>query len=63
MEIEIDPDRCMGHGQCELAAPGVFAVNDDALAELVDPDPAESRRPDVESAVDRCPEQAITLRG
>lgn len=63
MEIEVDPGRCMGHGQCELAAPGVFAVNDDALAEVVDAAPDESRRPDVENAVDRCPEQAIILRG
>jgi ferredoxin len=61
MRINVDTDLCMGHGQCELAAPDVFAVNDDAVAEVLVDQPDESRRDAVQDAVDRCPEGAISL--
>jgi ferredoxin len=29
MRIEVDHDRCEGHGLCEHQAPAVFSVDDD----------------------------------
>lgn len=56
---EVDAARCIGAGQCEMAAPNTFEVNDEGISEVVDPsgdDPAA-----IEQAVANCPAQAISL--
>ncbi len=37
IEIDIDRDVCMGSGNCVYAAPGVFELDDDSIARVVDP--------------------------
>ena len=37
LEIDIDRDACMGSGNCVYAAPGVFDLDDDCIAFVVDP--------------------------
>jgi ferredoxin len=56
-----DRDRCQLHGQCTIAAPEIFRFDDDGELEF-DPAPDEALRADAESAMDVCPERAITVR-
>ena len=60
MRIEVDLDLCQGHGMCELEAPDVFAAKTDHV-EILDANPDESRRAEVEAAVQYCPTQALRL--
>lgn len=60
MKIVVDWELCVGHGQCEFAAPDVFTINDEGKLEL-DESPDESERANVEQAIRRCPTRALTL--
>jgi ferredoxin len=60
VKVSVDFRVCKSAGMCCLEAPDVFSLDDKgylAVVELVD----ESRRAAVESAVDLCPNQAITV--
>ncbi len=59
--IEIDADRCVGHGRCYTLAPDVFDADDVGHATVLTGTVAgelESRAADAER---NCPEGAITL--
>ncbi|MFJ6984512.1 MULTISPECIES: ferredoxin [unclassified Streptomyces] len=60
MGIGIDTDRCIGAGQCALAAPKVFAQDDDGLSTLL-PGGAVSGDPMTREAARACPVGAITV--
>jgi ferredoxin len=62
MQISVDMKRCQDHGQCAIAAPDVFRINDDGKLEY-EPTADESLRDEVEEAEDVCPVQAISLLG
>ena len=59
MTISIDPEKCMGSGNCAFYAPATFDVGDDNVAFVLDPggDSAEK----IQLAVAGCPTQAITV--
>lgn len=58
--IDVDMDKCQHYGQCVFEAPDIFKLNaDDKLEFTATAD--DSRRHDVESAVDVCPMQAISI--
>jgi ferredoxin len=60
MKIAVSRELCKGHGQCELFAPDVFEVDDDALVVLkVDTVTGAAER-DVREAIGHCPEAAIS---
>lgn len=63
MEVRIDTAACVGHGMCEALAPHIFEVDDDGKARVVARTIDEEDRPDVENAVNQCPEQALRLLG
>ncbi|MFZ0248404.1 MAG: ferredoxin [Acidimicrobiales bacterium] len=60
LEIDIDRDACMGSGNCVYTAPGVFELDDDSIAHVVDPD--ASSEDAVVAAAFQCPTRAITVR-
>ncbi|AXI80316.1 ferredoxin [Peterkaempfera bronchialis] len=63
MEIAIDRDRCLGAGQCVLAAREVFDQDErDGLAFLLVERPADRLREAVYEARDTCPAGAVTVR-
>ena len=62
LRVEADRDRCAGHGQCLLAAPTVFDVDEDAQQVIVlDPEPTEDLRAAVQRAVSFCPMGALEI--
>lgn len=61
MKINVDTDRCTGHGVCESIADDIFEVGDDGIVHLLMPEVGEDRRADVESAVAECPTQALSI--
>jgi ferredoxin len=58
-ELRVDPDLCMGSGQCIWYAPNTFDQDDNAVAFVTD------RRGDPEDkigeAIRSCPARAISL--
>jgi ferredoxin len=61
MRINVDTDRCTGHGICESIADDIFEVGEDGLVHLLVDSVDESRRADIESAVAECPTQALSV--
>jgi ferredoxin len=59
LEISIDRDLCMGSGNCSFWAPGVFDLDDDGIAIVLDPGAAPEEK--IVLAAQGCPTQAITL--
>jgi ferredoxin len=60
MRVTVDMARCQDHGQCAIAAPAVFLINDEGNLEY-DGNPADSERDYVLDAADVCPAQAISI--
>jgi ferredoxin len=58
--IEIDRELCYGFGDCVNSAPGVFELDDEDKAVLVDAN-AQPRDDLIAAALD-CPVNAITIR-
>jgi ferredoxin len=59
MRVTVDTDTCIGAGECALTCPEVFGQDDQGYVVLLDPNPDESLRPQIEDAVARCPSGAI----
>jgi ferredoxin len=59
LDIRIDRDVCMGSGTCSFWARGVFDLDDDGIAFVVDP----TAQPDdkIVLAAQGCPTQAISV--
>ena len=61
LKIYVDMDKCQHYGQCVFEAPDIFKLNEDDKLEYV-ATADDSRRADIESAVDVCPMQAIFIQ-
>ena len=59
LEIRIDREACMGSGNCSFWAPGVFDLDDDGVAYVVDQDACPEAK--IVLAAQGCPTQAIKL--
>ena len=59
--VGVDLDLCQGHAMCELEAPDYFKVPRRGKVEILDTEPADDARDEIERAVDVCPTQALFL--
>ncbi|WP_067672815.1 ferredoxin [Nocardia miyunensis] len=60
MKVEVDADRCRGHGICLTLCPEVFTLHDDGYAEAAAE--VDAGFEDAVRAAERgCPERAILL--
>jgi ferredoxin len=62
VKVQIDPQRCHGHGRCYTLAPDLFGEDDEGYGQVVgdgavSPDQEHAAR----LAVSNCPERAIDL--
>jgi ferredoxin len=62
MQVEVDTDKCIGSGSCEMLAPEVFEVGEDGLVELLDASPGTELHAKVRAAAESCPTSAISVR-
>jgi len=60
MKVNVDADRCRGHGICLTLCPEVFTLTDDGYAEAAAQVDAGFEDA-VREAERSCPERAITL--
>ncbi|RAV10307.1 ferredoxin [Mycolicibacterium sp. GF69] len=61
MRVEVDLDKCTGHGICESIAEEVFEVRDDGIVSIHTPERPESDRERMQQAVTQCPAAALRL--
>jgi ferredoxin len=61
MRVEVDLNKCTGHGVCESIADDVFEVQDDGSVLIGDADRPESDRERMQQAVTQCPAAALRL--
>jgi ferredoxin len=59
LKIEINREACMGSGNCSFWAPGVFDLDGDGIAVVIDPDAATEDK--IILAGQGCPTQAISI--
>jgi ferredoxin len=59
LDIQINRDLCMGSGNCAFWAPGVFDLDDDGIAVVLDPTAQPEDK--IVLAAQGCPTQAISL--
>ena len=59
LEISIDRELCMGSGNCAFWAPGVFDLDDDGIAVVLDPTAQAEDK--IVLAAQGCPTQAIAI--
>jgi ferredoxin len=59
--VHIDPERCVGSGDCAFVAPEAFEVDDDAGRARLLPGAAGADASLLERAAHACPTQAISL--
>ncbi len=62
IRIELVTDKCVGAGQCVLAAPTVFDQDEDGIAVVLTQAPRRDEYEAVREAADLCPSSALRLR-
>ena len=60
MKVQVNHDKCEGHGKCQQAAPEVFELRNDDLSYVLVEDVAGVLVEKVERAIRLCPRQAIS---
>ncbi len=61
IRVEVDVDLCQGHAMCELEAPDYFTVPKRGKVEILDAEPPDDAREEIERAVEMCPTQALLI--
>lgn len=62
MKVVADLDLCQGHQMCQFEAPSVFGLNDsEDKVVVLDANPPEDLRAEVEAAIKYCPAMALSL--
>jgi ferredoxin len=62
MKVQVNEDRCQGHGLCRLSAPNFFFARvEDGHAEVRSEDVPDEEREAVLLAAESCPELAIDV--
>ena len=61
MKVAVDFDLCESNAVCMGIVPEVFEVREDDFLYILDENPPEELRPQLEQAVASCPRAAISL--
>jgi ferredoxin len=62
LKVQIDSDRCRGHGRCYDLAPDLFGADEEGYGQVLDDGmvPPQSER-EARLAAANCPELAVTV--
>lgn len=63
MKVRVNWERCEGHGLCCEEVPEVFQLRETDQVTLLDEQPSEDLRPQLETAARYCPKNAISIDG
>lgn len=61
MRVEVDLDKCTGHGICESIAEDVFEVTEDGIVVIHGDERPQTDRDRMRQAVTQCPAAALRL--
>lgn len=62
IKIKVEEHKCIGAGQCVLAAPALFDQReDDGIVILLQPNPSDAQAPAAHRAAKLCPARAIIV--
>lgn len=61
MRVEVNPNICEGHGQCNVVAPEVYDLDDDGYCLIHNPEVPSELESQAEEGALVCPVQAITV--
>ena len=62
MKVSADLELCQGHQMCQFEAPDVFGLDPDEDKVIVlDPNPSDDLREQVQRAVKYCPAMALSM--
>ena len=61
-KVAVDLDLCQGHAMCELEAPDFFTVPKRGKVVILNDEPSEEDRAQIEQAVWACPTQALSIK-
>ena len=61
MRIELDTERCTGHGRCYSLAADLFDCDDRGYGTVIHPDVPAGLEEQARTAAANCPERAILL--
>lgn len=59
--VDVDTDLCQGHAMCELEAPDYFHVPKRGTVEILNNEPPDDARDEIERAVEECPARALFI--
>ena len=60
--VGVDLDLCQGHAMCELEAPDYFLAPKRGKVEILNSEPSDEDRDQIERAVLACPTQALFIK-
>ena len=61
MKIEVDAERCTGHGRCYTLVPELFEADDEGHSKVLAAEVPGGLEDRARTAAQNCPEQAISL--
>jgi ferredoxin len=62
VKVQIDPEKCQGHGRCYDLAPALFGDDEEGYGQVLgDGEVPQDQEDDARLAVLNCPEHAIEL--
>ena len=61
MKVQVDRERCVGHGRCYVLCPQVFDEDEEGYAVVTAAEVPAALEEKVLLAADNCPEHAIAI--
>lgn len=61
MRVEVDPNLCEGHGQCNAVAPQIYDLDDSGYCLIRNPEVSREEQSAAEQGALACPVLAITV--
>lgn len=61
MDVQLDAGKCLGYGNCVVAAPDLFDLDASGIGVILRAPEGEAEEKDARRAATLCPVRAITL--